>query len=68
LVYEDTGKTEELEKINKSIDKRYDEINERIFKAMQKYLPYKIAYRNLKEASRYLEDVKRMTKEINNAR
>jgi hypothetical protein len=68
LVYEEAGRLEELEKINKSIDKRYDEVNERIFKTLQNYLPYKVKYKNLQEAARYVEDIKKMIKEINNAR
>lgn len=68
LVYEEAGKIEELEKINASIDKRYDEVNIKIFKALQNYLPYKVKYKNLQEAAKYIEDIKRMIKEINNAR
>ena len=67
LVYEDADKVEELEKINKSVDKRYDEINEKIFKALQNYLPYKVKYKNMQQAARYVQDIKSMLKEINNA-
>lgn len=67
LVYEDADKAAELEKINKSVDKRYDEINEKIFKALQNYLPYKVKYTNIQQAAKYVQDIKSMIKEINNA-
>lgn len=67
LVYEDAGKAEELKKILESVDKRYDEVNAKIFKVLQNYLPYKVKYKTIQQASAYIEEIKRMLKEIKNA-
>ena len=56
VVYEHSDKPEEYQKVQESVNKKYDEVQQSLIRLISERLPYEINYKTLGESEKHLRE------------